>query len=107
MGITHHQRYHRNIVTSSNLTTPNWLRERNREMPATLIAPRGQLTDLREFTSAAPVGSIDREAGIIRGVKVIGCDSKNGYSYTKESLNEAVPLFNGAVVNVEHDPTGK
>lgn len=47
---------------------------------------------------------VDREAAIIRGVKVLGLQSRNGRRYTEEALRRAVPLYEGAKVNVNHPP---
>ena len=51
----------------------------------------------------------DREAGILRGVKVLGLESKNGRSYQPSALQRAASLYEGAKVNVNHpagNPTG-
>lgn len=51
----------------------------------------------------------DRERGIIRGVKVLGVRSQNGRTYLAEAIGQAVPLYEGAKVNVNHAkgmPTG-
>ncbi|MBI2826714.1 MAG: hypothetical protein HYX69_18740 [Planctomycetia bacterium] len=45
---------------------------------------------------------VDREAGVIRGVKVLGLESQNGRSYLAEALAAAVGLYEGAKVNVNH-----
>jgi hypothetical protein len=45
---------------------------------------------------------IDRQAGVIRGVKVLGLESKNGRTYLPEALSQAVSLYEGAKVNVNH-----
>lgn len=49
-------------------------------------------------TSAKP----DRENGILRGVKLIGFESKNGRSYPPSVLKSAVHLYEGAKVNIDH-----
>jgi hypothetical protein len=61
---------------------------------------------LQEYTSVAdsPL-RIDRRAGVIRGVKLLGPRSRNGRVYQEEALREAVPLYEGAKVNVNH-PNG-
>jgi hypothetical protein len=51
---------------------------------------------------------VDRNAGIIRNVKLIGFESKNRRRYPPEVLRKAVHLYEGAKVNVDHperDPT--
>ena len=45
---------------------------------------------------------VDAEAGIIKGVKVCGTKSRNGRRYTMEALIRAIPLYEGAAVNIDH-----
>jgi hypothetical protein len=45
---------------------------------------------------------LDREAGVIRGVKLIGFESKNGRLYPPPVLKAAVHLYEGAKVNIDH-----
>ena len=45
---------------------------------------------------------VDRQAGVIRGVKVLGLESRNGRSYLPEALAQAAPLYEDAKVNVNH-----
>lgn len=45
---------------------------------------------------------IDREAGVIYGVKIIGCESKNGRHYPNETLQQAIPLYENSKVNLDH-----
>jgi hypothetical protein len=49
---------------------------------------------------AAP--QIDREAGIIRGVKVLGRESRNGRTYSDQALSDAAGMSDGAPVNLNH-----
>ena len=46
---------------------------------------------------------IDEVNGIIRDVKVLGFESKNGYEYAKEAVKKAAPLYEGVDVNIDHD----
>jgi hypothetical protein len=46
--------------------------------------------------------AIDRAAGVIRGVKVLGLHSRNGRTYLPEALANAIGLYEGAKVNVNH-----
>ena len=46
--------------------------------------------------------SVDAEAAVIRGVKLIGSRSKNGRDYPAQVLRDAVPLYEGVRVNVDH-----
>ena len=50
---------------------------------------------------------IDREAGIIRHVHVLGTTSKHGYVYDEAALAEATPLFEGVIVGLDHNFKGE
>lgn len=45
---------------------------------------------------------VDKDAGIIRGVKLIGFESKNGRTYPPNVLKASVHLYEGAKVNIDH-----
>lgn len=45
---------------------------------------------------------VDRGAGIIRGVKLLGLSSRNGRRYRESALVEAASLYEGAKVNINH-----
>jgi hypothetical protein len=45
---------------------------------------------------------VDREAGIIRGVKLLGLASRNGRRYRESALEGAVSLYEEAKVNINH-----
>jgi hypothetical protein len=45
---------------------------------------------------------VDRASGVIRGVKLLGLKSRNGRRYQENALAEAVSLYEGAKVNVNH-----
>ena len=45
---------------------------------------------------------VDRTAGVIRGVKLLGLRSQNGRRYRENALAEAVGLYEGAKVNINH-----
>lgn len=49
---------------------------------------------------------VDREAGVVRGVKLIGFESKNGRRYPPAILKAAVHLYEGAKVNLDHPESG-
>lgn len=58
---------------------------------------------LQEYFDSRGVSvRVDREAGIIRGVKILGLESRNQRSYLPDALARAVPLYEGAKVNVNH-----
>jgi hypothetical protein len=45
---------------------------------------------------------VDRTAGVIRGVKLLGLASRNGRRYREDALVQAVGLYEGAKVNINH-----
>src|SRR3954462_13115951 len=45
---------------------------------------------------------VDRTAGVIRGVKLLGLNSRNGRRYRENALVGAVGLYEGAKVNIIH-----
>lgn len=45
---------------------------------------------------------IDTQAGVLRGVKILGEQSANGRTYTREAMKQAKGLYEGAKVNVNH-----
>lgn len=45
---------------------------------------------------------VDRQQGVIRGVKILGLESRNGRTYLPEALSGAAPLYEEAKVNVNH-----
>jgi len=66
------------------------------------------MTDmLQEYCDSrgAAIG-VDRASGVIRGVKLLGLESRNGRTYLPEALAEAAKLYEDAKVNVNH-PTGR
>lgn len=62
------------------------------------------LIALHEATFSGKPSTVDRDKGIIFGVKVIGTDSSRGYRYPLETLQDAVTrkLYEGVKVNVDH-----
>ena len=55
-----------------------------------------------EFVHSSAPLSVDREAGLIRGVKILGLVSANKRRYSAEAVREAVGLYEGVKVNVNH-----
>jgi hypothetical protein len=51
-----------------------------------------------------PALRIDRAAHRLRGVKILGFASTNGRTYELEVVRRALPLYEGARVNVNHPP---
>ena len=62
------------------------------------------MTEILYETAYSSSGAvkIDRDAGILFGVKIIGCESKNGRHYPNETLREAIPMYENAKVNLDH-----
>lgn len=58
---------------------------------------------LQEYVSSAghPL-RLDRQASVLRGVKLLGATSRNGRRYQDAALREAISLYEGAKVNVNH-----
>lgn len=62
---------------------------------------------LQEFVDSRGVTlRVDRAAGVLRGVKLIGLESLNGRRYRSEALSAAASLYEGAKVNVNHPKEG-
>jgi hypothetical protein len=58
---------------------------------------------LQEFVDSRGVRMrVDRQKGVIRGVKILGVESRNGRMYLPETLAEASPLYEETKVNVNH-----
>lgn len=58
------------------------------------------LQEFCDWRGASP--RVDRAAGAIRGVKILGLASRNGRRYAESGLAAAVPLYENAKVNVNH-----
>jgi hypothetical protein len=58
---------------------------------------------LQEFVDSRGTSMrVDRQRGVIRGVKILGRHSRNGRTYLPEALQQAARLYEGAKVNVNH-----
>jgi hypothetical protein len=58
---------------------------------------------LQEFFDSRGVAMhIDRQSAVLRGVKLLGLESRNGRSYLPDALAQAAPLYEDAKVNVNH-----
>lgn len=57
---------------------------------------------LQESTAMA-VREIDRTNGVIRDVKVLGLESRNGRRYSKDAAARAIPLYEGVKVCIDHN----
>jgi hypothetical protein len=67
------------------------------------------MTKLFEITQSREL-RVDREAGVIRGVRILGPISANGRRYLPEAVSGAATMYEGRVVNLNHpcrdDPMG-
>jgi len=62
---------------------------------------------LQEFVDSRGVAvRVDREGGVLRGVKLIGLVSRNGRRYRQSALEQAKSLYEEAKVNVNHPKDG-
>jgi hypothetical protein len=62
---------------------------------------------IQEYVDSRGVAlRVDRTAGVLRGVKLIGLESLNGRRYRPAALSAAVTLYEGAKVNVNHPKEG-
>lgn len=50
---------------------------------------------------------IDRDAGVIHGVRILGLQSRNRRRYLKEAIAKAAPLYEGARVYIDHSTEKK
>lgn len=58
---------------------------------------------LLEYTDSRGLSlGVDCESGVIRGVKILGMESRNGRVYSQAALEQARELYEGAKVNVNH-----
>jgi len=59
--------------------------------------------ELQEYVDSRGLAiQTDRDRGVVRGVKILGARSRNGRTYLAQAMNQAVPLYEGAKVNVNH-----
>ena len=65
---------------------------------ATVTAPRSENIVER----VALGGALDKEHHVIRGVKLLGLESKNGRTYLPTAARNALALYEGAKINVNH-----
>ncbi|MFQ5732304.1 MAG: hypothetical protein ACE5KM_10160 [Planctomycetaceae bacterium] len=71
-------------------------------MPAVATdTPLSQLTEhIRDWRSADVV--VDREQRAVRNIALTGLESVNGYRYSERALREALPLYEGKPVFLDH-----
>jgi len=69
--------------------------------------PSGCGDRILEFVDSRGVSvNVDRERGLISGVKILGLDSRNGRTYLPETIRQAAGLYEGKRVNVDHARSG-
>ena len=74
----------------------------------TTTATTPDQTVLQEYADNRGVPlRVDREKGIIPGVKLLGTVSRKGREYPKEVMARALPLYEGMRVNVDHVDPGQ
>jgi hypothetical protein len=82
----------------------NRLQEQQRPAPS---PAQPKLITLTEYaTNRGAKLTVDREQGVIPGVKILGLESKNGRRYLPAAVAAAVPMYEGSMVNVNH-PKGQ
>lgn len=59
-------------------------------------------TKIQDLFEGVKPSQVDRAAGVIRGVKVLGHVSANGREYSKGAVTQARGLYEGIRVNVNH-----
>lgn len=45
---------------------------------------------------------VNREAGVVAGVRILGASSKNGREYSEQAMQQAATIYEGLGVNVNH-----
>ena len=71
------------------------------------VEPVGDGCQLLEFVNSRGLSiAVDREKGLISGVKILGHQSKNGRAYLPEAVKQAAGLYEGKRVNVDHTEAG-
>jgi len=57
---------------------------------------------LREMSYAPAALKVDRDAGVIRGVRIIGAESLNGRTYSPQAIRDAAKHYEGVSCNIDH-----
>lgn len=64
-----------------------------------------QSFNLRESFSLPATLDLDEEKGVLRGVRALGLESKNGKRYSKAAVKGAIPLLENAKIFFDHAAT--
>jgi hypothetical protein len=60
------------------------------------------MTCLLEYSSIGSDATLDQQGGVVRGVKVLGLASRNGRTYSADAVKNAIGMYEGIRVNVDH-----
>ncbi|MCS6976049.1 MAG: hypothetical protein NZM31_03435 [Gemmatales bacterium] len=76
----------------------------NREQTVAPDAAEAWITEAQRLwtTDWLAEASVDRSESVVRNVALLGPQSRNGYRYTLEAMQQAVPLYEGRPVFVDH-----
>jgi hypothetical protein len=66
------------------------------------VAAKPRKRKLVESWDSVNESNLDFKNGVVKNVKVIGFTSKHGRSYSPKALKEAVPMYEGIRVNIDH-----
>jgi hypothetical protein len=67
------------------------------------MAQQAPVERLEEFVSNRGLKpSVDRATGVLKGVKILGLQSRNNRRYLPEAVAKAAPLYEGIKVNLNH-----
>src|SRR5215469_10232681 len=66
--------------------------------------PRRERADVLEFTTGDKPLRVDREKGVVYGVKIIGNESRNNRTYPQAVLTKARGQYERRSVNISHPP---
>lgn len=65
------------------------------------------MVKLRETVYLESAPSVDAEAGVLRGVKLLGMESRNNRRYKREGMQKAASLYEGIKIYVDHPTPGE
>lgn len=66
-----------------------------------------RISQLQDLVEGVSTMKVDRTAGVIRGVLVLGRKSKNGREYSDAALRKGCGLYEGCRVNINHPRRGE
>ncbi len=80
----------------------------NPSAPAKIATVPAPLDILQEYSDNRGVAlRVDRQRGIIQGVKLLGTVSKKGREYPPAVIAKAAPMYEGMRVNIDHVDPGQ